>query len=82
MANVQVRNVDEAIVSRLKSRAGERGQSLQGYLSDLLAAEAAVVSNDALLESAAVDESTYRARSGEAAAEIRRGRADREHSFT
>jgi plasmid stability protein len=52
MANVQVRNVDEDIVTRLKLRAGERGQSLQGYLLDLLAAEAAVVSNDALLEAA------------------------------
>lgn len=42
VVNVQVRNVDDEVVRRLKARAAQRGQNLQGFLAEVLSAEAAV----------------------------------------
>lgn len=77
MTNVQVRDVPENIVDALRTRAAERGESLQRYLAALLVAEAAVVTNDAMLDSAATDADGYPAIPGEAADEVAAARAER-----
>lgn len=75
MSNVQVRDVPDAVLLALKQRATARGLSLQRFLREVLLAEAAVATNAALLDEAADDPGTYRARPGEAAAELGRQRA-------
>lgn len=69
VVNVQVRNVDDEVVRRLKARAAQRGQNLQGFLAEVLSAEAAVAANDAVLEEAGVDAVLPQTRRGGAAAE-------------
>jgi len=78
MTNVQVRDVPEDVLARLKKRAARRGQSLQGYLRDLLAAEAAVEVNNEIFARAARRAGNYRATEGESAEEIRRAREERD----
>lgn len=77
MSNVQVRDVPDAVLRALKQRAAAQGLSLQRFLQEILRAEAAVVTNAALLDDAAADVDGYRAEPGDAAAELagqRRGR--------
>jgi plasmid stability protein len=80
MVNVQVRNVDDEVVRRLKARAAQRGQNLQGFLADVLSAEAAVAANDVVLDEASADV-LPNARRGGAAAEVRRGRIERDRQL-
>ena len=81
MTNVQVRDVPDEVLARLKKRAATRGQSLQGYLRDLLEAEAAVEVNGEIFARAARRTGRYRAAEGESAEEIRRARAERDEIF-
>ena len=79
MSNVQVRDVPDAVLRALKQRAAAQGLSLQRFLQEVLVAEAAVVTNAALLDDAAADRGGYRAEPGDAAAELdgeRRGRSE------
>lgn len=78
MTNVQVRGVPDDVLARLRTRAGERGESLQQYLQALLAAEAGVHANNDLLEDAAADADLLVAAPGQAAEEIRRQRQQRD----
>lgn len=82
MVNVQVRNVDDEVVRRLKALAAQRGQNLQGFLAEVLSAEAGVAANDAVLDEAGADAVLPEARRANAAAEVRRGRAERERRLT
>jgi plasmid stability protein len=50
MTNVQVRDVPDEVLTNLKSLAASRGKSLQRYLQDLLAAEAAVMTTNQILD--------------------------------
>lgn len=79
MSNVQVRDVPDAVLRALKQRAAAQGLSLQRFLQEVLLAEAAVVTNAALLDAAAADLDGYPAEPGNAAAELdreRRGRGE------
>jgi plasmid stability protein len=78
MSNVQVRDVPDAVLRALKQRAAAQGLSLQRFLQEVLLAEAAVVTNAALLDdAAAADTGGYRAEPGDAALELDRERRDR-----
>jgi plasmid stability protein len=77
MSNVQVRDVPDAVLRALKQRAAAQGLSLQRFLQEVLLAEAAVVTNAALLDDAAADTGGYRAEPGDAARELDRERRDR-----
>jgi antitoxin FitA len=77
MTNVQIRDVPESVVANLKKRAAGRGQSLQGYLRDLLVAEAAVQVNNEIFDRAARRTGKYQATEGESAEEVRRAREER-----
>ncbi len=77
MTNVQIRDVPEGVVANLKKRAASRGQSLQGYLRDLLVAEAAVQVNNEIFDRAARRAGKYRATEGESTEEVRRAREER-----
>ncbi|MGL5858121.1 MAG: FitA-like ribbon-helix-helix domain-containing protein [Angustibacter sp.] len=74
MTRVQVRDVPEDVVEKLKYLARERNQSLQRYLRDVLQAEAGIATNKRILAEAAT-EAKYPARYGEAAEDIERGRS-------
>jgi hypothetical protein len=50
MTNVQVRDVPESVLTLLKRDAVRNGLSLQRYLQDLLAAQAAVIRNNEILD--------------------------------
>lgn len=76
MSNVQVRDVPDAVLRALKQRAAAQGLSLQRFLQEVLLAEAAVVTNAALLDDAAADAGGYRAEPGDAALELDRERRD------
>lgn len=78
MSHVQVRDVPSSVLAALKDRAAQRGQSLQGFLRDLLAEEAAVTTNSALLDEAAADTACHPAEAGEAADLVQQGRAERD----
>jgi plasmid stability protein len=78
MSHVQVRDVPEDVLGALKARAAENGQSLQRFLLDLFAEEAAVATNAAVLDEAAADTASYPAVAGEAADLVRRGRQERD----
>lgn len=70
MSQVQVRDVPDAVLRALKQRAAARGMSLQRFLQEVLAAEAAVATNAALLDDAAADPDGYPAEPGDAAAQL------------
>lgn len=55
MANVQIRDVPDAVLADLKTRAARRDQSLQRYLHDLLVAEAGVERNSRLFARISAD---------------------------
>lgn len=46
MANVQVRDVPDDVLTRLRAEAARQGLSLQRYLRDLLRAQAGIISNN------------------------------------
>jgi antitoxin FitA len=77
VTNVQVRDVPDAVLRALKQRAAAQGLSLQRFLQEVLLAEAAVVTNAALLDDAAGDAGGYPAQPGDAAAELDRERSGR-----
>ena len=77
MTNVQVRDVPDAVLRALKQRAAVQGLSLQRFLQEVLVAEAAVVTNAALLDDAAADVGGYPAEPGDAAEELDRQRRSR-----
>ena len=77
VTNVQVRDVPDTVLRALKLRAATQGLSLQRFLQEVLLAEAAVVTNAALLDDAAADSVGYRAEPGDAALELDRERRDR-----
>lgn len=77
MPNVQIRDVPDEVLALLHTRARDRGQSLQVFLTGVLTAEAGVALNDALLDEAA-REATYRPGDGETAEFVRALRADRD----
>ena len=74
VSNVQVRDVPDAVLRALKQRAAAQGLSLQRFLQEVLVAEAAVATNAALLDDAAVDPGAYPVEPGDAAAELDRQR--------
>lgn len=82
MSNVQVRDVPDAVVAALKTRAAENGQSLQRFLLEILTGEAEVASNAELLDEAAADPGGYPAASGDAADLVRQGRRERDSALT
>jgi antitoxin FitA len=81
MTNVQIRDVPEGVVANLKKRAASRGQSLQGYLRDLLVAEAGVMRNSRLLAEAAADLDGLPDADEDASEIIRRGRVERDRAL-
>lgn len=82
MTNVQVRNVPDDVLTRLKKRAAARGQSLQGYLRDLLAAEAAVEVNNEILARARARLTGLPESDGDDVVEmIRKGREERDQAL-
>jgi len=85
MTNVQIRDVPEDVLADLKTLASSRGKSLQGYLRDLLVAEAGVAKNKRLFARVAADleglpdpdpDPEY-----DAAEIIRRGREERDRAL-
>lgn len=79
MAQVLIRNVDEAVVARLKERAAKRGRSLEGELRDVLEAAARTPKQEALAQLDAIRAGTRPPRPGEptAAEMIREDRDSR-----
>lgn len=81
MTNVQVRDVPADVLDALKKLAAKRQQSLQGYLLDLLKAEAAVETNRAIFEEAAADAAGYAADADETAESVRQARQERDRNL-
>jgi plasmid stability protein len=81
MTNVQVRDVPPEAVERLKRLAARKGQSLQGYLRNVLLAQADVQVLDDILDGAAARTGGYRAAEGESVEEVRRAREERDKSL-
>ena len=78
MVNVQVRDVPADVLKRLKKRAAGRGQSLQGYLRDLLLAEADVQTLNDILTRAAARTGGYPAKESDSVEEVRKAREERD----
>jgi plasmid stability protein len=55
VTNVQVRDVPESVVAALRQAASRRGESLQGYLTDVLTEQAHIDITAAVLADAATD---------------------------
>lgn len=55
MTHVQVRDVPEDVLANLREEAVSRGQSLQGYLRDLLVAQAGVINNKKIFDQVETD---------------------------
>lgn len=81
MTNVQIRNVPDDVLGHLKSRADSRGQSLQGYLRDLLTAHAGVINNDRIFDEARARLKGMPPFDDDAAELIRRGREERDRAL-
>lgn len=81
MTNVQIRDVPDDVLGQLKSRAASRGQSLQGYLRDLLAAHAGVIKNDQIFDRVSRRLQGVPAFDDDAAELIRRGREERDRAL-
>lgn len=81
MTNVQVRDVPENVLALLKRDAARSGQSLQGYLRDLLTAHAGVISNSEMLDRIGKRLDGLPAFDDDAADIIRKGREERDRTL-
>jgi hypothetical protein len=78
MSNVQIRDVPQSVLDALKQSAAGRGQSLQGYLLELLTEQARLAVTTAVLDEAAANARRAGSQPFDSVALVREGRAERD----